>query len=119
MSSSPQTQAEESDEEEASAEKAFLFVPEEPVELRDRLRGLAFEDTSNWTEILVADGQLADWLWEQWSHQLTEDKLDKDAYLEAVLGYKREIWIWLMGDRVWDQMLPGLIGRLQRRLPGS
>jgi hypothetical protein len=36
-----------------------------------------------------------------------------------VLGYQREIWLWLAGERTWAQCCSGLIGRINRRLAGG
>ena len=33
-----------------------------------------------------------------------------------VVGYRREIWLWLAGERIWTQCCSGLIGRIGRRL---
>jgi hypothetical protein len=33
-----------------------------------------------------------------------------------VLGYRREIWLWLAGERTWAQCCSGLVGRINRQL---
>ena len=41
------------------------------------------------------------------------------AELGAVVGgYRREIWLWLTGERTWAQCCAGLIGRARRRRLG-
>jgi hypothetical protein len=42
--------------------------------------------------------------------------LDRARFVAIVVGYKREIWLWLMGERTWAQCCSGLIGRIDRRL---
>jgi hypothetical protein len=37
----------------------------------------------------------------------------------VVIANKRELWLWLMGERQWIQYLGGLAGRVTRRLPAA
>ncbi len=34
-----------------------------------------------------------------------------------MVAYKRELWLWLAGDRQWLPFLTGLAGRVVRRMP--
>jgi hypothetical protein len=43
--------------------------------------------------------------------------MDRDRFGEIVAGYRRELWLWVMGERTWAQAAGGLLGRVQRRLP--
>jgi hypothetical protein len=43
--------------------------------------------------------------------------MDRDRFQEIVTGYRRELWLWVMGERTWSQCAGGLLGRVQRRLP--
>jgi hypothetical protein len=43
--------------------------------------------------------------------------MDREAFIDVVVGYGRELWLWLMGERQWGQFLDGLAGRVTRRLP--
>jgi hypothetical protein len=45
--------------------------------------------------------------------------LDRARFFTIVAQYKREIWLWLMGERTWAQCCSGLIGRIDRRIAGS
>jgi hypothetical protein len=38
-------------------------------------------------------------------------------FRDTVLEHRREIWLWGMGDRSWQQVAEGLRGRVLRRLP--
>lgn len=41
-----------------------------------------------------------------------------EAWLAAVTaGHRRELWLWLVGERTWEQALTSLAGRVGRRLP--
>jgi hypothetical protein len=33
-----------------------------------------------------------------------------------VLDYRRELWLWLAGERTWAHACSGLVGRVGRRL---
>ena len=43
----------------------------------------------------------------------------RTSFGQIVLGYRREIWLWLAGERTWAQCCSGLIGRVNRRLAGG
>ena len=45
--------------------------------------------------------------------------VDEDELGLIVLGYRREIWLWLAGERTWAQCCSGLIGRITRRIADS
>jgi hypothetical protein len=93
-----------------------LEVPPEPSEMREGLR-----------EILLAGGDpregfsndicLAVWLWHSWRSSLEPAGLDREAFVDVVVSYGREIWLWIIGERRWEQCIEGLSGRVERRLP--
>ena len=62
-------------------------------------------------------GGPAEWLWERW-RVLERAGMDRAQFVGLVVAYRRELWLWLVGDRQWDQCCAGLIGRVTRRLPG-
>ncbi len=43
--------------------------------------------------------------------------MSREDFVEVVIANKRELWLWLMGERQWIQFLSGLAGRVVRRLP--
>ncbi len=45
--------------------------------------------------------------------------MSEDELRRIVVGYRREIWLWLAGERTWAQCCSGLIGRISRRLRGA
>jgi hypothetical protein len=68
-------------------------------------------------DVVTGDDGIADWLWRRW-RALERAGLDREAFVSLVVGYRRELWLWLGGERPWAQCCAGLIGRIERRLPG-
>jgi hypothetical protein len=94
-----------------------LHVPDEPVaRAHDWLdaihRGRDLDD------VLQGDDGFVPWLWSRWRSLgpagLSEAELEK-----IVLDYRREVWLWLAGERTWTQCCSGLIGRITRRFAQS
>jgi hypothetical protein len=99
------------------AEGLRLDHPEEPVEMRDALRD-ALLAGSDWREGFSDDICVGVWLWERWRPALEPVAMDREAFVDVIISYRRELWLWLMGERSWDQCVTGLAGRVARRLPG-
>jgi hypothetical protein len=94
---------------------ADLSVPDEPVAQRSAWRA-AIDDGRALSELVVAvDGPSA-WLWDRLGSELGS-VASSDEFAAVVFGYRREVWLWLVGDRSWEQCFTGLAGRLRRRLP--
>lgn len=91
-----------------------LHVPDEPTARAERWLA-AVLDGERLDEVLTGAGGFTDWLWTRWrslaSAGMTEDDLGR-----LVLDYRRELWLWLAGERTWAQACSGLIGRIARRL---
>jgi len=85
----------------------------EPVELR--AAWWAAERTGEAHPDLV--GTLVEVLRAAWAVPLSEAGVG-GRWLEAVVeGYRRELWLWVAGERTWEQASTGLAGRASRRLP--
>ena len=95
---------------------AHLHIPDEPVDLRDRLYA-EFLDGADWREGFDEDVCLAVWLWCEWQPALEPAGFERDVFVTAVADYGREIWLWLAGERTWSQCVEGLAGRIARRVP--
>jgi hypothetical protein len=93
-----------------------LELPDEPLELRVGLRD-ALLDGQDWREGFSDDICIGVWLWGQWQPALEPAGLTRDEFFDAVTAYHRELWLWLIGDRIWEQFITGLAGRIVRRLP--
>jgi hypothetical protein len=91
-----------------------LERPAEPVTMRAGLRdtmlgGVRQDDASS--------NDIGLWLWDRWRPTLEPMGMDREAFIEVTKGFRRELWLWLMGERQWDQLVDGLAGRVARRLP--
>jgi hypothetical protein len=91
-----------------------LHVPDEPA-----VRALAWlaavNDGDELAAVLSADDGLVSWLWSRWS-ALASLGMSREQFAEVVLGNRREMWLWLAGERTWTQACSGLLGRIQRRM---
>jgi hypothetical protein len=109
------------DVEPASGSEALLRrleVPEEPTELRDRLR-LAVLDDGGWHHGVGDDHSVDTWLWSRWQAVLEPAGMARQEFGDIVASTRREQWLWLHGDRRWEQYASGLAGRVARRAPGA
>ena len=80
--------------------------------LRDAL--LAGED---WRAGFSDDLCVGVWLWSRWQPALEPAGCTREDFVEIVVSTHRELWLWLLGDRRWEQYVSGLAGRVLRRLP--
>jgi hypothetical protein len=91
-----------------------LHVPDEPAALAARWLA-AVLDGRELADVLTDDDGVVTWLWARWRF-LASAGLGEDAFRLVVLGYRRELWLWLAGERTWAQCCSGLIGRISRRI---
>jgi hypothetical protein len=91
-----------------------LHVPDEPT-ARAEAWLAAVHDGALWADVLVAEDGPIQWLWSRWSSVATAG-MSADDFAQVVLGYRRELWLWLAGERTWAQACSGLVGRVSRRL---
>lgn len=54
--------------------------------------------------------------WAAWELVLASAGADRSWLAAVVDGYRRELWLWLVGERTWEQSSAGLSGRVTRRL---
>ena len=93
-----------------------LDRPDEPVDMRVGLRDALLAGATadhNFADELC----LALWLWERWRPTLEPIGMPREEFIDVIMGYRRELWLWLMEERRWEQFLDGLAGRVARRLP--
>jgi hypothetical protein len=95
-----------------------LELPDEPQDLKAGLRDalLAGQD---WRAGFSDDICIGLWLWGCWQPALEPNGLSREEFVDLVIANKRELWLWLMGERQWIQFLSGLAGRVIRRLPAT
>jgi hypothetical protein len=91
-----------------------LHMPDEPTAHAARWLTEVLEG-QDLAAVLRAEGGVVEWLWSRWS-ALRQAGITKAEFEGIVLGYRREIWLWLAGERVWSQCCAGLIGRVGRRI---
>jgi len=99
------------------AEGTQLEHIDEPVDMRTGLRD-AILAGADWREGFTSDICVGVLLWERWRPALEPMGMDREAFVDVVVGYGRELWLWLIGERQWDEFQSGLAGRVARRLPG-
>jgi hypothetical protein len=95
-----------------------LQVPEEPGGLRRQLRE-ALLDGATWEERFGPELGFGAVLWPAWGEELSAAGLTREQFAVVVRGYRRELWFWVLGERIWAQAATGLAGRLVRRMPTS
>jgi hypothetical protein len=91
-----------------------LHVPDEPA-ARAEAWLAAVLDGQNLVDVLSAEDGVAAWLWSRW-RSLSGIGVNEVDVRAMVLDYRREIWLWLAGERTWAQCCSGLIGRISRRV---
>jgi hypothetical protein len=72
-------------------------------------------DGQDLTTVLQADDGLTAWLWSRWS-SLPSSGIQREVFDRIVTDYRREIWLWLAGERTWAHACSGLVGRVNRRV---
>jgi len=105
-----------SDLDELDAPRPLLEFPEEPEALRDGLRD-ALLAGGDWRDGFSDDICIGLWLWSRWQPVLEPVGCTREDFVEIVITTRRELWLWLLGDRRWEQYVTGLAGRVARRLP--
>jgi len=93
-----------------------LVVPEEPEDIRTGLRRALLEG-GDWRQGFSDDICIGLWLWGQWRADLEPRGLSREDFIDRVIADRRELWLWLLGDRQWTPFVTGLVGRISRRLP--
>jgi hypothetical protein len=91
-----------------------LHLPDEPS-ARAEVWLAAVADGRTFVDVLTGADGIADWLWSRWRSLAALGWSEADLR-ETVLDYRRELWLWLVGERTWAQCCSGLIGRIGRRL---
>ncbi len=93
-----------------------LEFPPEPEDLRVGLRE-ALLAGGDWRVGFSDDICIGVWLWSRWQPVLEPAGCGREEFVEIVVANRRELWLWLLGDRRWEQYVTGLAGRVIRRLP--
>ena len=99
----------------APPELPRLHVPDEPTARKATWHEAVLAGEDPVVIITGAEGG-ALWLWTRW-RVLETVGFKETGFVELVGDYRREILLWLGGDRTWEQCCSGLIGRIGRRVP--
>jgi hypothetical protein len=108
----------EVDDEAGMAGKLLLETAEEPEKLRIGLREELLAG-GDWRKGFADDLCIGTWLWTRWQPMLEPAGCTEEQFVEILVSTRRELWLWLLGDRRWEQYLAGLAGRVVRRLPAA
>jgi hypothetical protein len=95
-----------------------LEMPAEPKELRDWLRETVLAGGDPRADV-SEDVCLGVLLWERWRSSLEPLGMDREMFVDVAESYGRELWLWIIGERLWEQCVEGLVGRVARRIPTS
>jgi len=82
--------------------------------VRSDLRALAGEDPSA-ARVAIAQ-RLTERCWSAWREELAPTGMAKAEFRALVEADRAETWLWVMGDRTWEDLAAGLAGRALRRL---
>ena len=93
-----------------------LEAPEEPEDMRVALRDAVLAG-ADWREGFSDDVCVGVWLWARWQPALEPAGMGREAFIDVIVDYRRELWLWLMGERQWGEFVSGLAGRAARRMP--
>jgi len=94
-----------------------LVPPNEPAPVLASLRRLAREDPS--VARLVGPERLAAALGEAWHGSLGRVGASPADLRAVFAAANREIWLWVMGNRTWAQLVEHLAGRAERHVTAS
>ena len=89
---------------------------EEPSALREKLRDLARNDPEFAQSEAIR--LFSAWLWRRWRPELSPFSYTPRELRGLLGGDRRELWLWVMGDRPFAQLAEGVAGRVTRRLRG-
>jgi hypothetical protein len=98
----------------AAFDAAALRRRSEPIRVGAELRLLLGEDPTRAREVIQQ--RLYSLLWRSWRDRLQPVGLDAAGFRAITVAHAREEWLWVIGDRPWDHMVDGLVGRIERRI---
>ena len=86
---------------------------DEPVEMRDRRCATPSSKERTGARASAATSASASCCGSGGEPALEPAGMDREAFVDVVIGYGRELWLWLMGERQWDEFRrrPGRAGQ--------
>jgi hypothetical protein len=94
---------------------ASLVPLDEPERLLASLRRRAGSQPDRIRDIAPRELAAYAWKQQQWREPLEAAGLGQLHLRHAFATAKWEIWLWIRGNRVWDQLSDHLVGRVIRR----
>jgi hypothetical protein len=85
----------------------------DPAVLRSELRSLVATNPAAAKEL---PARVAAAVWEGWRSDLEAVGVGPADLKAAAHGFRRELWLWVMGERTWAQTASALTGRAERRV---
>ncbi len=92
---------------------AALAVPDEPGRLAGELHLLALDAPAMARDEMVV--VLAARLWRTWRADLLPLGWSRARLTLELADYRRELWLWAIGERRWEPTIDALAGRVARR----
>jgi hypothetical protein len=96
-----------------------LPLPEEPVALGAETRAVVERSPAAGAALIDRGEWIAEPLWRCWGAALERAGMSRARLVRIAAGYRRELWLWVMGERTWAQCASGLRGRVLRRLSAA
>jgi hypothetical protein len=96
-----------------SPARLVLEVPDEPLELRALLRAAVGESPVAGREVALSN--VTELFCGEWHDALAVFAVDEEQFGAIVAGATNEVWLWVMGDRPFDQLVASIAGRTIRR----
>jgi hypothetical protein len=96
-----------------STSRPALATPEEPLDIKEALRATVGEDPVAGRQAALA--KVTELLWNEWQDSLAPFGVDGEKFTAIVAGATNEVWLWVMGDRPYDQLVASIAGRTIRR----
>ena len=94
--------------------------PAEPADLKATWLAAATDDPGG-TRRRLADATalsgsdaLPGWLWAHWGSELRTGGTDEKSLKDAVVALDRETWLWVLGEREWEELAGLVYGRAVR-----
>jgi hypothetical protein len=93
--------------------QAALEAPTEPLELKALLRAAVGENPVGGRDVALSN--VTELFWDEWHDTLVGVGVGEAKFASIVAGATNEVWLWVMGDRPFDQLVASLAGRTLRR----
>ena len=91
-----------------------LHIPDEPIGHLAKWRALV-ADGASMDDVIDGPGGVVDWYWSRW-RSVESLGMDRAMFASVSRGHRRELALWIRGERTHAATASGLAGRVARRL---